>query len=199
MLVALTGGIASGKTTVKKRLLKHRIPVIDLDEIAHLASDDQVIIEQVQKTLGYNLKTERQQLGAYIVSNDKAKQQLEAILHPYVYNQMELQIQQLNDPIIVVDVPLLYETNKQSRFDQVVVVYVDENTQIRRLMKRNQCSIQEAKKWIQAQMPLAKKAALADVVINNNVTIEALYHCVDQLVAKWKGDIHANNGYIPTL
>lgn len=193
MLVALTGGIASGKSSVKAILEEYLIPVIDLDEIAHASSEDPIIIEQVQDSLGFHLKNERKELGAYILKHPSAKKQLEAILHPYIYQKMEEAIRNLNDAIIVVDVPLLFETNKQDRFDKVVVVYVDEEEQIKRLMKRNAISKEEALTWIRSQMSLNTKRMMADVVIDNNGSIEALREHVRLLIQQWKEEVHANN------
>lgn len=193
MLVALTGGIASGKSSVKAILEEYLIPVIDLDEIAHASSEDPIIIEQVQDSLGFHLKNERKELGAYILKHPSAKKQLEAILHPYIYQKMEEAIRNLNDAIIVVDVPLLFETNKQDRFDKVVVVYVDEEEQLNRLMKRNAISKEEALTWIRSQMSLNTKRMMADVVIDNNGSIEALREHVRLLIQQWKEEVHANN------
>lgn len=193
MLVALTGGIASGKSSVKAILEEYLIPVIDLDEIAHASSEDPIIIEQVQDSLGFHLKNERKELGAYILKHPSAKKQLEAILHPYIYQKMEEAIRNLNDAIIVVDVPLLFETNKQDRFDKVVVVYVDEEEQIKRLMKRNAISKEEALTWIRSQMSLNTKRMMADVVIDNNGSIESLREHVRLLIQQWKEEVHANN------
>lgn len=184
-IVGLTGGVASGKSLVLHAFMKLGAYVIDCDvlsrevvipcskawwEIVHVFGDD---------ILKNDLAIDRKKLRAMVFRDSKKRAILEEIIHPEVRRACVERIEAIKkiDPkpnaLVVVDVPLLIETGMQNDFDAVIVVYVSEETQIKRLMARDGITNEAAKELIDAlQMPLKDKLQFADFVINNEGTRE---------------------------
>ncbi len=178
MLIGLTGGIASGKSTVLDLLSHMGAITIDADQVSRaLTQKGSPTLEKIKETFGaeYFLPSgelDRLRLGEKIFSDPKAKKKLEDIMHPMINSRIQ-ELVQMNreaypDKNIVVDVPLLFEQNREKQYDQIWVVWVDFHTQLTRLMKRNSLSKKEAVKRISAQMPMEEKIKKADVVIDNS-------------------------------
>ncbi|CQR48102.1 Dephospho-CoA kinase [Paraliobacillus sp. PM-2] len=180
-IIGLTGGIASGKSTVSNMLRKRGIPIIDADRIAKEAVEpNQKAYRQIVATFGASIlqkdgQLDRKKLGNIVFANECKRQQLNEIVHPQVRKVMLDKRDQLikqKQPIIVLDIPLLFESNLEDLVDLVIVVYSHPDIQLERLMKRNQLSREEAQKRIHSQLSIRKKAELADLVIDNNGSIE---------------------------
>ncbi len=181
-IIGLTGGIASGKSTVSRALRELGAIIIDADEVAHAIIEPgkpawKDIVEHFGLgVLNPDQTIDREKLGA-IVFNDPARLQvLNQITHPRVGEQFKQMIKDIKsqqaDAVLFIEVPLLYETHMDRICDEVWVVWVDEETQIQRLMKRDGLSREDALKRIDAQMSLDEKAKRADVVIDNRFSIE---------------------------
>lgn len=181
VVIGLTGGIASGKSTVSNMFRNQGIRIIDADKISRdVVEIGEPAYQQIVKTFGQDILLDdqtinREKLGAIIFSNDKNRQQLNEIVHPAVRKEMLKQKQEekeRNAKQVVLDIPLLFESKLTHMVDVTVLVYVDEQTQLKRLMNRNGYSKEEAMMRIQSQLPLKEKVKLADVIINNNGSIE---------------------------
>lgn len=181
VVIGLTGGIASGKSTVSNMFRNQGIRIIDADKISRdVVEIGEPAYQQIVKTFGQDIILDdqtinREKLGAIIFSNDKNRQQLNEIVHPAVRKEMLKQKQEekeRNAKQVVLDIPLLFESKLTHMVDVTVLVYVDEQTQLKRLMNRNGYSKEEAMMRIQSQLPLKEKVKLADVIINNNGSIE---------------------------
>lgn len=178
--LGLTGGIATGKSTVSKLFIDAGIPVIECDKISRdlLNKGTEAYYEVIEhfsdKILHTNKDINRKQLGRIIFSNAQKRKILEGIIHPRVRAQVEEDIKKYEEEgheVIVVDVPLLFETNYQEIVDKTIVVYTTYKEQVVRLMNRDNITKEYAQMKINAQMSLSEKVDLADYVINNSFSI----------------------------
>ncbi|WP_041637934.1 dephospho-CoA kinase [Anoxybacillus flavithermus] len=194
LTIGLTGGIASGKSTVAAMFRDLHIPVIDADEIAHrvTAIDGeayQLIVETFRSDiLDSNGAIDRRKLGAIVFHDEQKRKQLNAIVHPLVRQHMLKQKEQYarkGEKAVVLDIPLLFESNLEHLVDHILVVYVDEQIQLRRLCERNGFSFEEAWARIKSQMPLEQKRKKADAVIDNNGTIEQTKRQLYERLVEW--------------
>lgn len=181
--IGLTGGIATGKSTVTKILLQNKIPVIDADQISHQLTEvgqsgyQQIISHFGETILDANRKIDRAKLGQIIFNDSEKKMLLESLLHPLIQQQVIQQRQKLKEQgrkISFYDVPLLFEKRMQNNFDRTVLVWCDFKTQISRLMSRNNLSHQQAMSRIQSQLPLNEKLPLANFCLDNSTTQSSL-------------------------
>lgn len=181
LVIGLTGGIASGKSTVSNLLIEKRIPVIDADLEARAAVNiGETAYHEIVSYFGEDILQEdrtldRAKLGEIIFNNKEKRLKLNSIVHPAVRKRMlEKKEEAINNgaSLVVMDIPLLFESELTYMVDKVLLVYVDEDTQLERLMARNQLSEEEARARILSQMPLKDKIKLADVIIDNNGPIE---------------------------
>lgn len=194
IIIGLTGGIASGKSTVSNMFKQLNIPVVDADLIARqVVEPGEPAYEEIVKVFGEEIlqadKTlDRKKLGAMVFADVAKRKQLNQIVHPAIRKQMlaerDAYVTQ-GHRCVVLDIPLLFESQLTHFVDKTIVVYVDEATQLKRLMERDQLTEQEARQRIQSQMPLAEKVKLADAVIDNNDTIEATCEQLYDLLRKW--------------
>src|SRR5690554_1386826 len=191
MIIGLTGGIASGKSTVSNYLAELGAIIIDADKIAYEIMEKgktaywQIIEAFGREILAENGEIDRSRLGKIVFNELEKKKILEEITHPQVIREMREKIEEYRaeNKVIVLDIPLLFEAGLDSMVDETWVVYVDRGTQLQRLMARDGLSYEEANKRIQAQMSLEKKRVLADFVINNKGNIEDLKR---QVLLKWR-------------
>jgi len=183
MIVAgLTGGIASGKSTVAAFFQNAGAVVIDADKAAReVVKKGLPAWEKIRKHFGQEVllpdgEINREWLGNVIFHQPKEKEILNAIVHPYVFTEMEKQICEAEknhpDGLVIQDIPLLFESGMQKRISPVIVVYVPENLQMERLRKRNGLSENSAMARIRSQMPIEEKKKLADFVIDNSGSLE---------------------------
>ncbi|MDG2982948.1 dephospho-CoA kinase [Latilactobacillus curvatus] len=173
--LGLTGGIASGKSTVAALFKEQGIPVIDADQVAHqVLATNKSVQAQLQAAFGEavvkNGQVDRPMLGQQVFGNPEALTQLNAITGPAILTAIKQQMQAADAPLVVLDVPLLYEQHYEQYCDGVAVVYVERKTQLQRLMARNQLTIEQANVRIDSQSDLATKKARADFVIDNQGT-----------------------------
>jgi dephospho-CoA kinase len=188
--VALTGGIATGKSRVRRRFAHHGVPTIDADTLAHAAlAPGTPGAARIVERFGMAVRApdgsiDRKALGGIVFGNENARRDLEAIVHPAVYEAIEAWFAAL-PPVgyAVADIPLLYETARESDFDTVVVTACEPDEQVRRLTARDGLSVEEARQRIQAQLPLAEKARRADHVIRTDGTPAETDAQVDALAA----------------
>lgn len=181
-IIGLTGGIASGKSTVSRALRDLGAIVIDADEVAHTIMEpgkpawEDIIEHFGSGVLNADQTIDREKLGAIVFNNPERLQVLNQITHPRVGEQFKRMITTLraekSDAVLFMEVPLLYETHMERICDEVWVVWVDEETQIQRLMKRDGLSREDALKRIDAQMSLDEKARRAEFVIDNRFSVE---------------------------
>jgi len=187
--IALTGGIATGKSTVASLLALNGMRVIDADSISHKILDESY--RWVEDTFGNeyvkNSKVDRAKLGAMIFSDSKAKKILEDFLHPKIRAEIEKQsIKQdsFKFPYLI-DIPLFFE-NGAYDIKESVVVYTPSDIQLERFMKRNGYSKEESIKRISSQMPIEEKKKRATWVIDNSKDLKHLQQEVEDFVAKIK-------------
>ena len=177
--IGLTGGIASGKSTVLTYFKDKGIPYIDADivarEVVELGTEG---LQAIVETFGSNVlhadgTLNREALGAIVFHNEEKRQLLNSCLKTHIRNRiMELtsQYEQGNTPILIYDIPLLIEGEWYTMMDEVWLVYVNETTQIERLMSRNGYTREDALARINSQMRLDDKRAYADIIVDNNGT-----------------------------
>ncbi|UOE61176.1 dephospho-CoA kinase [Priestia filamentosa] len=191
--VGLTGGIASGKSTVSAILREHNIPVIDADIIAReVVEPGKEAYNQIVKRFGRDILEEdgtlnRSALGEIVFNDEQKRQQLNAIVHPAVRKEMLSKRDHYlqHERNVILDIPLLFESNLTHIVDKVLLVYVDEEVQLKRLIERNGFSEREALARIKAQDPLKDKVAKSDEVINNNGSKEETRKKVTHIIDSW--------------
>jgi dephospho-CoA kinase len=187
--VALTGGIATGKSYVLDRLKARAIPAIDSDDVVHDAlGPDTPITRAIEAQFGAEyLDTDgsvnRPLLAATVFSKPEARRQLEAIVHPAVYSTIRAWFAALSKPFAVASIPLLYESGREGDFDFVAVTVCAPPIQLRRLMARDGMTETEARKRISAQMPAEEKAARGNFVIRTDGDTASTDRQVDELLA----------------
>lgn len=180
MIIGLTGGLATGKTESAKFFSEFGAFVIDADEISHkIIKPHSLIWTKIkncfgEKILNPDLTIDRKKLGELVFNDKNALEKLEEIMHPVIIKEIKKIITKHKKEIIVIDAPLLFETNLDSITDFTIVIKTTKKTQIERIIKRNSISKEEANKRIGLQIPLKLKVQKADFVINNNGSLNTL-------------------------
>jgi dephospho-CoA kinase len=181
--VALTGGIACGKSTVAQMFVKRGCKLVDADRIAReVVMPGQATLQSIVDTFGAQIllpdgTLDRKQLGKLIFQDEAARKSLGAIIHPAIRAELHRQVEHWNElepsALIIVDIPLLFESldTHPYSFDEIIVVYVPRSMQLSRLMAREQLTLADAERRIDAQMSIEQKKARADVVIDNQGTL----------------------------
>ena len=188
MRIAITGSIACGKSTVLEELRRVGYPVVDADTISRdLTGPGGKALPEIRKVFGDRVfrgaSLDRAAMGQLVFRNPDAKKQLEMILHPMISERLFSSLDAYSDhEMVFAEVPLLYETHLESRFDSVWVVATSEENQIMRLRERNNLSREQALARIHSQMPLSEKVALADAVIDTSGTLEATYAQIHRML-----------------
>jgi dephospho-CoA kinase len=192
-LIGLTGGIATGKSTVSKLLVEKGASVIDFDLLSrevtlpHMHAYKEILKEFGDAILDENGLINRKALGAMVFKDQKIRKRLEEITHPRIFehylNRLMEILSKQETSMVVADVPLLIEGGHMDLFHLVVLVYCTLDNQIKRLMERNKISEREAMSIIKAQMPIDEKVNYSHIVISNNGSISKLKESVDCL---WK-------------
>jgi dephospho-CoA kinase len=189
--VGLTGGIASGKSTVAEAFARLGAKVLDADKVAReVVLPGQPAWRKLQQAFGPQFflpdgEVNRSKLRRLVFADPEERSKLNAIVHPEVMKEINRRFEQLTTPaqnaVIVVDVPLLLEVKVAHRFDLVIVVYVTESVQIKRLRQRDGLSLEEARRALSTQMALNKKVDYADYVIDNSGTLVETQAHVDKV------------------
>ncbi|WP_373029091.1 dephospho-CoA kinase [Sulfurovum sp.] len=175
--IALTGSIATGKSSAVALLASFGFHIIDADKIAHQILDEQhqAIAELFGETLVSEGKVDRKALGAMVFSDSRKRKELEALLHPLIYNEIErLSAEQdkLGKPYFI-DIPLFFEGERYP-IEKSLVVYTTQEQQLERLMHREGYTKEEALNRIQTQIPVEEKRKRATYVIDNSGTLTQL-------------------------
>lgn len=175
--IGLTGGIASGKSTVSRALKARGVPVVDADEIAQdvvkvgSSGLKSVVVQFGSDILNEDGTLNRQSLGRLVFGNPDKLKKLETILHPLIQAETQRRRKELElrgESLAIYDIPLLFETNAQDQFDLVVVVSCSEDQQKERLVRRNNLTMKEVEDRMAAQLPLRLKEQQADFVLHND-------------------------------
>jgi dephospho-CoA kinase len=191
--VALTGGIASGKSTVADLFAALGVPVIDTDMIARqVVEPDQPALAQVVAEFGAEVldatgRIDRRRMRERIFADPDAKRRLESILHPAIRAEMARQSLAAHGPYQVLVIPLLTEGGSRDHVDRVLLVDVPEELQIQRLMMRDGVSHGQAQASLNAQATRAERLAMADDVVRNDGRVDELREAVAALDAKYRG------------
>ena len=181
-LIGLTGGIATGKSTVSALFKKAGAMIIDADQIARavvkkgLPAYREIVAQFGRKVLLSDEEINRTMLGDIIFNDPQKKQLLNSIVHPHVNEEVNRQIKLTQkahpDAVVILDVPLLIEAGLHDNLNEIIVVYAPQDIQIQRLMQRDHISEADALARVQSQMPIEEKKKLATLVIDNSGTIE---------------------------
>lgn len=190
-IIGLTGGIASGKSTVSHYLKKLGFPIIDADRITHeLYEKNEEFCKALVENFGEKIiqkgAISRKIIGDIVFSNQSQLKKLEEITHPFIFDKIKDEIEELKnrgEKVIFLDIALLFEITEKYRrelnLDKIWLVYTTEELQIERLKKRNQLSEEECIKRIKSQMPLDKKIELSDIVLYNTKNVDSLQDQID--------------------
>ena len=189
LLVGLTGGIGSGKSTVARMLEARGAVVFDADAMAReavepgTAGHDAVVDRFGANVLGPGGELDREALASIVFADPAARRDLEAIVHPEVRRLLAegCEAYQGSDSVVVFSAPLLVETGMHTAFEVLIVVSAPVQTQVERLLRDRAMSEEQVRARIAAQAPLEEKAAVADVVVDNDGTLEDLRDRVDRL------------------
>jgi dephospho-CoA kinase len=193
LLVGLTGGIATGKSTVSAMLARRGAVVIDADVLAReVVEPGQPALAEIVREFGRDVlqpdgTLDRKRLGAVVFGDPDRRRRLEAITHPAIRERFARRLAGLMssgfDGIVIFDAPVMIESGNYRNMDTVVVVATDEETQIRRLVARDGIGREDALRKVRSQMPIAEKASLADHVIDNGgdraateAAVERIWH-----------------------
>lgn len=194
LVIGLTGGIATGKSTVSRMLKDRDVPVVDADVIAReVVQPGEPAYRKIVDLFGKEILLEsgeidRKKLGKVIFAEEEKRKQLNQIVHPAVREQMLATRDQLiaaGKDLVVLDIPLLFESKLVHFVEKVVVVYVKEEIQLKRLMDRDNSTSEEAMSRINAQLSIEEKARLADKVIDNSGTREETERQLNDLLEQW--------------
>jgi len=182
LVLGVTGGIASGKTTVTRMLAAMGAPAVDFDQLAReVVLPGSTVLGDIVRHFGEQVLNldgtlNRKRLSELVFADPAQREILEGLTHPPIfaefYRQVERIEQEKNPRIIQAVAPLLCELNLQPMFDKVVLVYIKRDEQIRRLVRRDRITVKEAESILKAQMPIDEKIKCADFVIDNSGTLD---------------------------
>ncbi|MDO8519507.1 MAG: dephospho-CoA kinase [Deltaproteobacteria bacterium] len=188
-VIGLTGGIATGKTTVARMIRRRGIPVICADDLARQAvKKGSPGLKKITRTFGPEMLTRKGELNRpglarIVFANPHKRKQLNRIVHPYVVKEMKKVIaKNRKKPVIVLDVPLLFEERLDRLCEKTVVVYAPAALQKKRLKKRNRLENRAITNRLKSQMPIAAKRNKADFVIDNSKTVTHLQKQISQFL-----------------
>ncbi len=186
LIVGLTGGIVSGKNTVAKMFKDLGAKIVDADELGHkVILPHKPAWEKIIKLFGKDLlkedlKIDRKKLGRIVFNNQKLLKKLNEITHPEIIKLIRKEISLVKnktlknrkEKILIINAALIYEAKIDNLMDKIIVVYIDKTEQIKRLVKRDNLSAEEALKRIESQTPLKEKVEMADYVIDNSNSLD---------------------------
>lgn len=196
MIVGITGSIATGKSTVVNYLLKLGYKVVDSDKIVHDLYLEQATINEIEQAFGKDVishrRIDRNRLGEIVFNNNEKIRLLNSIIHPKVIDKIKEEIKSyVNNrfDIIFVDIPLLFEENLEYLVDKIILVYLDKNKQLERLMKRDNIDKEYAIKKIAAGMNIEIKKEKSDFIIDNSYDLIYTYNEVDRVLRRIRNEI----------
>jgi dephospho-CoA kinase len=185
--IGLTGGIASGKSTVEQRFIELGIPVVNADDSSRtVVARGQPGLLAVTAAFGNSILTidgelDRRALRTLVFADPVRRKQLESILHPLIRADMEYRAATAVEPYVVLSIPLLVEGGARDHVDRILVVDADENVQLQRLMARDSVTEAEARAVLAAQASRAERLKAADDVLVNTGTVPELRQAIDEL------------------
>lgn len=188
-VLGVTGGIASGKSTVVKVFHKGGFPIVDGDVVAReVVEPNTAGLKALITTFGLEIlqkdgQLDRKKLGQIVFADEKKRQQLNQILDPFIRSAIEQQVEEAKEQsaLVIVDIPLLFEGHYEGLMDAVAVVYVTSEIQLQRLMNRDGYDKSEALKRINSQLSLEEKKSRGDLVFDNCQSVEK----TQEQVIKW--------------
>lgn len=188
--IAITGNIASGKSVTEKFLKSKKFPVLDTDEIAHDLLKDEFVKKEIETIfpkddIYENGEISRPKLGKIVFDNKNIRKKLESIIHPKIKVKIKDFFQSLEnngEKIAFVSVPLLFEAKFETLFDKIILIYSDDNLRLKRLIKRNNLSIDNAKNRLKIQISQDEKKSLADYIICNNGSLNDLHQNIENVL-----------------
>jgi dephospho-CoA kinase len=205
LVIGVTGGIGSGKTTVANLFSSLGTPVIDADELARqVVAPGQPAYEEILQHFGTTFLSEsggldRRRLREHIFSDPAKRDRLEAIVHPRVYAQMKRLLDRLAAPYAIVVVPLLIETGARELVDRVLVVDSPEELQIERTRRRDCTTRMAVEKILAAQLDRNTRLSAADDIIENDGSVEALAKAVSALHRRYLSEAERIAGEQPKM
>lgn len=173
-IIGITGGISSGKSNICNELIKMNYQVIDSDKINHeLSQKNKPVYDAIIQTFGTEYldqdgNIDRKKLAFLVFNNSAAKLVLERATHPIIVSEIKKQISSSSDKMIFIDIPLLFEAKLGFLCDKIICVYVDKETQIKRLIERDHIDYEYALSKINSQMSLEEKKRLSDYTIDTS-------------------------------
>lgn len=191
MIIGLTGGIGTGKSTVSRYLINNGYVVIDADFVSREVSEREDILEKLADEFGDELifhgKLDRRALRKKVFSSKERVKKLNAILHPPIIERIKhyIEINRGREPIFL-DIPLLFECNLEYLSDMVILVACSEDIQLMRVMERDEVEVEEARAIIDKQMPMECKRGKADYIIENNEGIMELEEKIEKFIRELK-------------
>ncbi|ALA96108.1 dephospho-CoA kinase [Leptotrichia sp. oral taxon 212] len=199
MIIGLTGGIGTGKSTVSRKLRERGYPVIDLDVISREVIEYPEVINELVRNFGIEiLESQNNISGKKSISRNKLRQTvfkeekkvsvLNSIMHPPIVEEMRRQVENFkkNYKTVFVEVQLLFEAKLEKEFDLTVLVYADKKTQLERVLKRDGRKEEEVQQIINAQMDMTEKRRLSNYIIENNGDSEMLDLEIEKFIKKLK-------------
>ncbi|MBW8351182.1 dephospho-CoA kinase [Bacillus sp. IITD106] len=195
IMIGLTGGIASGKSTVSNMLKERGFTILDADIAARVVVEPgQIAYKRIIESFGRDILNKdesinRSKLGSIIFNDAEKRKTLNSIVHPAVrecLNDWKNEAIKEGKKTIIYDIPLLYESNLTYLVEKVIVVFVNPDIQLKRLLNRNGLSEEEALARIRSQLPLNEKVERADAIIDNNGTIDETERQINELINDWK-------------
>jgi dephospho-CoA kinase len=187
LVIALTGGMGSGKSSVAGLLAGLGVPVIDADRISHaLTARGSPVLDQIAEAFGSRFidaggHLDRAALRALVFSDSSARARLQAILHPRIRAEMQRRLETLSVPYAVLEIPLLFETGQTDVADRILVVDLPESEQIRRVQRRSGLHADEIQRILESQASRSRRLEGADDIIDNSGDPEALAAQVNRL------------------
>lgn len=196
LIVGLTGGIASGKSTIADMFKKEGAYIIDIDMISRdVVKPGKPAWQEVVHIFGKEVLNEdqtlnRKKVGDIVFSNVEKRKKLEEIIHPKITAEKLMKINGIakkdNQAIVIIDIPLLIETDKQDTVEKVVLVYTSPQGQIERLVKRDGLSLEDAHKRLTSQIQMENKKKFAHYIINNEEPLEEIQKKVKEIFRELK-------------
>lgn len=187
LVVGLTGGVGTGKTTVARMFREAGAEIVDADRIARgllardAASRREIVRAFGRGILGSGGRIDRRLLGRRVFGDGRLRKKLNAILHPRIIRRIKEKVLRSKKCVVVIDAPLLFETGLEKSVDAVIVVTASRETQARRYMARTGLSRGETLSRIASQLPLTEKIRSADFIINNNGTLKQTKEQVESI------------------
>ena len=193
VIIGITGGIATGKSTVVAYLRTKDYIIFDSDlAVKAIWEQEESVINHIKNRYDINIKTieGKKALAELIFKDITVRKAINQLVHPIVYKKIdEWKSKNSNEKYLLIDMPLLFEVNYQKQVDAVLLVYLKPNLQINRLMLRDGINYEYAVKKISAQLPIEDKKSLTKYVVDNSYDIKTLYQNIDKVMEEIKDEI----------